>query len=304
MMRHLSNRLMLKLLLWATLSCFLTGQSESPATHREILVESLSVVGTKSIASAELAEITNEFSGSKFKDDSEELGERLRAQFQEHGFFNPKIQKLDITPIDPLGSPKPVRIEAEVLEGQRCQFSGVEFVGNRALSSDEFRAKFSMKAGDLFKSSKVRTGIESVRRAYEHEGFLDAVSIPKTTFDGSTAKLSMEVREGPQYHMGSLEVAGPTEIADLLQARWELQSGAVFDEGYVDAFLDKNSSLLPSDFVRYDHSALLKDCPKATVSVHLHLTKDPQHLAKDAEQRVACKDSDEPKKQKPTPTEK
>jgi hypothetical protein len=67
----------------------------------------------------------------------------------------------------------------------------------------------------------------------------------------------------------------------------------VFDALYLDDFLKQNSSLLPADFSQYDDVALLKDCPDATVSLHIHLTNDSQHLAKDREKRVDCKRSAE-----------
>ena len=53
----------------------------------EDLGREFSIPGTRSIGSAELAEITNVFAEPTFNDDAEELRERLRAQLQDHGFF-------------------------------------------------------------------------------------------------------------------------------------------------------------------------------------------------------------------------
>jgi outer membrane protein assembly factor BamA len=273
-------------------SNFAFAQTQSTPSQAKISVESYSISGTTSIASAELADITNVFAGSTFNDDTEEMKERLRAELQDHGFFTAKVKKLDITAIDPLGSPKLVRIAAEIEEGERSHLSGIEFVGNRAISSEQLRAGFPIHVGSEFRRSKIASGIESLRTAYGHLGFLDEFAIPMTTFEGSMAKLRFELTEGPQYHMDTFEVVGPSEVSGRLQVKWELQPGSVFDAAYINDFLNQNSSLLPDKFSQHDDVVLLKDCPDAKVAVHIHLTEDPQHLAKDREKRIDCKQSE------------
>jgi outer membrane protein assembly factor BamA len=259
------------------------------ADKRQILVESFVISGTQAVDSTELAEITNSMAGSKFNDDAEELQERIRAQFQDRGYFKAEIQKLDIKTIDPLASPKPVRLEAQVSEGPRCRLSSIEFTGNHAFSSEQLRSKFPIKVGTEFKRSKIAGGLEAMRRLYSSLGFLDSVFIPDAELDSSsTAKLSTEVLEGPQYRMDKLEVIGPPEVAEKLQTRWELKPGAIFNAAYVGTFLEKNHSLLPADFTQSNGVELFKDCPDATVTVHLHLTYDPQHEARDRTEHVDC----------------
>jgi outer membrane protein assembly factor BamA len=156
---------------------------------------------------------------------------------------------------------------------------------------------FSLKTGDLFTKSKIAAGLEGMRRLVSSRGFLDFVSIPDTILDSaSTVRLNIEVREGPQYRMDKLEITGPPEVAEKLQARWELEPGAVFDAGYIRTFLEKNSSLLPADFVEQTGVKLLEDCNSSTVSVHLHLTQDPQHAALDRTKQLRCPVSEENKK--------
>jgi outer membrane protein assembly factor BamA len=257
--------------------------------RRQILVESFVISGTQSVDSTELAEITNSIAGSRFNDDAEELQERIRAEFQNRGYFKAEIKKLDIKTIDPLASPKPVRLEAQVSEGPRCRLGVVEFTGNHAFSSDALRAKFPIKIGSEFSRAKIGGGLVSMRRLYGSQGFLDSVFVPDVNMDSSaTVKLSIEVQEGPQYRMDKFEVFGPLGVAENLQTRWKLAPGAVFDAGYLPGFLDKNHSLLPADFNQSNGVALLTDCPDATVAVHLHLTSDAQHDARDRTLHVDC----------------
>jgi len=265
------------------------ASSDSP----QLLIESLVISGTQSIDTTELAEITNAIAGSKFADDKEELEERILAQFQYRGYFTAVIQKLDVKVLDPLASPKPARLEAQVTEGPLCRLSLIEFTENHAIASDALRAKFPMKKGDPFKRAKIAGGLEAMQKLYRSQGFLDSFFVPDTKLDSSsTVKLTLKVEEGPEYHMDKLEVVGPTEIAERLQTQWKLEPGAVFNHDYLETFLDDNHSLLPADFTPSNGVQLFEDCPDATVSVHLHLTRDPQHEAQDRSKQVSCSPSD------------
>jgi outer membrane translocation and assembly module TamA len=262
--------------------------NESLHDHK-VEVESLVISGTQGIDSAELAEITDSMSGSTFNDDADELGERIRGQFQDRGYFKAEIQKLDIKVLDPIASPKPVRLEAKVSEGPRFRLSNIEFTGNHALSTPELRGKFPIKTGDKFARSKIATGLESMSKLYTSFGFLDVDSIPETKVDSAAVSLHIEIEEGQQYRMGTLEILGPSEVAEKLQVRWDLPPGAVFNATYVETFVEMNHSLLPSDFTQANDVSVFPDCRDGTVSVHLHLTSDPQHAALDRTKQVECK---------------
>jgi outer membrane protein assembly factor BamA len=268
-------------------------------THEggKIIVDSFVISGTRAVDSVELSEITNSMAGSTFTDDSDELRMRIRAQFQDRGYLQAEVKHLDVKVIDPMVSPKPVRMEAEVNEGPRCLTARIEFTGNHAFTSEELREKFAIKIGAPFARSKIAAGLASMRNVYGSHGYLEESFIPRTELDSNAAvKLSIEIDEGPQYRMDKLEISGPAEVAEKLQAQWELAPGTVFDATYVEKFLEKNSSLLPADFSRASGVQLYKDCNDATVSVHLHLLQDPQHAALDRTKQLDCpKRAEKPK---------
>jgi outer membrane protein assembly factor BamA len=284
-------------LLFASCRAGVALSANESAGERKVIVESFVISGTQAVDTAELAEITGAMSGSTFNDDTDELGERIRHQFQEHGYFTAEVKKLDIKVLDPLANPKPVRMEAEVSEGPLCRLSGIDFTGNHALSSEELRASFPIKTGDVARRSKLAGGVMRLRTLLAARGFLDFTFVMGDHLDSaSTVKLDIEVQEGPQYRMDKLEITGPPEVAGKLQTRWELEPGAIFDAGYVKTFLDNNSSLLPAGFSESSGVALFKDCSAATVSVHIHLTDDPQHVALDRAKQVDCRPPAEKKK--------
>lgn len=266
--------------------------AQNGPANRKIVVESLVISGTQSIGRAELEEISNGVIGSKFDEDKEELEEQIRAKFQDRGYFTVVVDSLDIKVLDPLASPKPARLEAQVTEGPLCRLAAIEFMDNHALSSSKLRAKYPTKDGEVLQRSKIAGGSRALLKLYSSRGFLDASFTPDAIFDSSMINLKVVVREGPQYRMGSFEVVGPPELAEKLQTRWKLHPGTVFNRDYVEIFVDKNHSLLPADFTIDNGVALIKDCPSGTVSVHLHLTDDPQHEILDSAKRVPCPKKD------------
>ena len=269
------------------------AQTQIPSTDsRKILVDSVSISGTRTIDTAELGEIAGSISGSEFNDDADEMRERIRSQFQDHGYVQVEIGKFEIKVIDPLASPKPVRLETEVNEGPLCRLSSIEFTGNHFISSKELRAMFPLKTGDIFEKAKIAGGLQNLMRSLDSRGFLDSSAVPAITFSGSTVKLDIDIQEGPQYHMGKLEVIGPPEAAEKLKARWAPDPGAVFDRSYVAGFLEENSALFPANFVGLEGIRVFENCSDSTVSVHIHLVSDAQHDALDRAKPRGCADSD------------
>src|SRR5690348_7700750 len=76
--------------------------------------------------------------------------------------------------------------------------------------------------------------------------------------------------EDTQYDLGKLEVFAKKEFAEKLRAEWGLPEGSVFDLTYLDKYIERNRSLLPSGFER-SHVQIVHDCPNATLKVRLPL---------------------------------
>lgn len=83
-----------------------------------ILVTDFAITGTQTLSATEIAEITGEFTGSCFNEDIDEMDERERALFQDRGYFKVSVKHTSLKAADPLGSPKPVTMEADVDEGR------------------------------------------------------------------------------------------------------------------------------------------------------------------------------------------
>ncbi|HWJ46500.1 MAG TPA: POTRA domain-containing protein [Candidatus Udaeobacter sp.] len=259
-----------------------------------ILIKDFTIVGTQALSSTELARITGELTGYCFNDDSEEMGERIRAVFQNRGYFAAEVKSVHFKSTDPLGVPKPVVMEAEVSEGLRYKLAEITFVENHAISAGKLRDAFPLKPGDLFERDKIARGLESVRKLYGTDGYLDSVMIPATAFGSNgTVSLKITVDEGPQYHMGKLEILAGAEMAARLLSKWKLAEGEVYDVSYIDQYIKANRDLLPANFTTRDVVAAY-DCPNALVQ--LRMVVDPEFDAsKSAPKSVPCEGQDSKK---------
>ncbi len=208
--------------------------------------------------------------GSCFDENQEELGERLRALFQDEGYFQAEVQSVHVKVNDPLVIPKPVTVEVEVKEGRRFKVGEIKFVGNHVFSASDLRCHFALKKGDVFGRNRIADGMEGVRSLYSADGFIYWVAIPDTELSDGTVALTMSVVEGRQYRMGKLEIFAKKEVVERLRGQWEIAEGAVFDLTYVGKYIDKNRSLLPPGFNQTDVQ-VVRNCRDSSVEVRLPL---------------------------------
>lgn len=270
---------------FASLSLIAQAQCANDQRHEKkggIVVTDFTITGTRTLSASELAEITGDFVGSCFNDDSEEMAERVRAEFQNEGYFRADVKHVLVKASDPLGNPKPVLMEAEVDEGLQYRLDQITFLENHAFSSQALRDEFPLKKGDVFSRRKVASGLEALRKLYLVHGYLDMYAIPDTEF-GAAAELKTTVKEGPQYHMGKLEIIAEKDLADRLRLAWKLDEGAVYDATYIDKYIQENRDLLPNGFTRRE-AQVAENCPEATVAVRLAVQE------KDGESKAPIKD--------------
>ena len=214
---------MMRLTLWTLFFALFLSAAFLPAEcvndyrsnkNAGILITDFTITGTQTISTTDLARITSEMIGSCFDEDSEEMEERVRASFQDRGYFKVEVKNLRFKPREPLSVPKPVTLEGEVSEGARYKLAEITFVENHTFSSEELREQFPLRRGELFERGKVASGLTSLRKLYGTHGFLDFTAIPETKFGSNgTASLSISIQEGPQYHMGKLDIVANKEVA-------------------------------------------------------------------------------------------
>jgi hypothetical protein len=205
------------------LACLsLMARAQCGKDHREdskagILVTDFTISGTQTLSATELARMTGELTGNCFNDDSDEMGERVRALFQDRGYFLVEVKNVKLKPSDPLALPKPVTMEAEVAEGAKFKVGEITFVENHAFSAAKLRQQFPLKVGAVFERGKVAAGLESLSKLYGTNGYLDVMTIPET-HPGSNAVMNVKLtlEEGPQYRLDKVEFVGKKEMVSRI----------------------------------------------------------------------------------------
>jgi outer membrane protein assembly factor BamA len=254
-----------------------------------ILITDFTITGTQTISATDLARITSDLIGSCYNDDSDEIGERIRASFQQRGYFQVEVKSVKFKPGDPLGVPKPVTVESEVSEGPQFRLGQVTFLKNRVFSAEKLRQQFPLKTNDIVEREKVASGMESLRKLYATRGYLDFIAIPETTFgSNATMNLNITVEEGPQYHMGKLDIVAEKEPAAKLRTEWKLPEGAVYDATYIDKYLTAARDILPANFSK-GNVQTTQNCPDALIQVRL-LVDPAQDMSHAEGKDVPCEE--------------
>ncbi len=281
------TNLLIVFVLTMTLSGIAQRVTAEPTPPVKIRLDELMVSGTTTLGSEQLNEITNSLTGREYRDDANEMSERLRNAFQERGYFHPEIKNFKVRALDPLGNPKPVRIEAEVNEGPRYRLGAIEFRGTRAFSPQQLASAMPIHAGEYFDVEKVRTGLTAILKFYKKQGYLLAVPVPETK-EGSdaTITLTFNVDEGQQFRMGTVEFAGDRDLAAHLKSSWQLAAGTPFDSNYVREFVDENKTSLPHDFNYMNDVQVDMNCRDGIADIRINA--DPKHPGMEPSKSVGC----------------
>jgi outer membrane protein assembly factor BamA len=252
-----------------------------------IQIIDLVITGTQTLTSDQIAEIASDFIGACFNDDNDEMESRIRAAFQEHGYYAAQVKSFTFKARDPIAVPKPVFAEADAVEGLIYKIDGISFLNNRAFSSEVLRQHLSVKNGEVFTRSHIATGFDAIRKLYGSAGYLDMTfSIGDVPTSAATVQFNLTFDEGPQYHLNSVEIMAEKSLAAKLLGEWKLQDGAVYDAGYIDEFLDANHSLLPQSFIR-ESVKIRQNCPEAQVDVR-PIVDPSQDSAKTDFRNIPC----------------
>ena len=98
---------------------------------------------------------------------------------------------------------------------------------------------------------------------------------PQPEFDDAARNVAykLEVKEGQQYHMGSLIIKGFSDnLGNYLRGKWEMRSGDVYDQGYTQEFFKKDfGEILRKVFAERQEQGL--PTPKK-VNTTEHLNRD------------------------------
>ena len=208
------------------------------------------------------------YDSSKLEEDKE----RIRDAYQSKGYFMAKVldQKTELVntgghgfklPLIHENNPgKAMDITLPVEEGRLYRLNKITFVGVKLFRTPEtlMRPLFSMGEGDPFSTTKLRKGLDNLRKLYGEFGYIDFV--PEPNFDPvpNTDKidLTLTADEGKQFFVRRIDFSGNVTTRDKVVRReimldegdifnnrlWELSILRLNQLGYFEALKAEESA--------------------------------------------------------------
>lgn len=171
--------------------------------------------------------------------------ELVRGKYQDRGYFkalvlDPKLETRDtgggfrIPVFYPNKAGKRVDIEIPVQEGDEYRLGQMNFTGVKFFRKPEvlMRPMFQMQEGEIFNVSKVRKGLENLRKLYGEFGFINMVPTPDTQIDEANKRINMtlNIEEDKQFFVRRIEFTGNTTTRDkVIRRELLLDEGDMFN---------------------------------------------------------------------------
>ena len=179
------------------------------------------------------------------KNKLDEDTELVRGAYQDKGYFKvtvnePKIQTVTVgggmhIPLLKSGKPgRVVDITIPLLEGDQYHLGSMTFRGVKLFKTPDkaLRPLFSMADGDIFDVSKVRKGLENLRKVYGEYGYINFVASPDTEINDQEHTIDMvfNIEEDKQFTVRRIDFSGNTTTRDkVIRRELLLQEGSLFN---------------------------------------------------------------------------
>src|SRR3984957_4647070 len=134
-----------------------------------------------------------------------------------------------------------VVVMVSIAPGPAFKWGSIAWAGNSVISSGELDAIVTLKPGDIADGNKIVALWDAVQSLYGQRGYLDVKLGSQTQFDDQAARVmySVNITEGPQYHMGNLVLTGLSVDGEKrIRAAWSIPANAVFNVKTYENFLD------------------------------------------------------------------
>ena len=141
-----------------------------------------------------------------------------------------------------------VDVSFPVAPGQQYKLKALQWSGNQAIPTDTLAKMVRLEPGQAANMVRLGDSLSEIQKLYGSKGFVTASITPQPTFDetaGSVA-ITLEVEEGPVFHMGDLEFRGlDNGLTAKLRNAWKIRPGEVYNSTYLSEYLPAAQRLLP-----------------------------------------------------------
>ena len=168
-------------------------------TQPQVTIGHIAIVDTPGMSEHELNQIAKEVEGKTCttNDAADCIGERVRDQFQQRGYFKALVLKPRLKPRAIAGI-----VDANVVVEPGLQYLLAEiqfrFGGQPTLSKTELNPLITAHPGMIFNTREVRKTLENLRECYVSRGYPKVAIVPEPQVNDQTGKVSLILNIQPE----------------------------------------------------------------------------------------------------------
>jgi outer membrane protein insertion porin family len=212
-MKMKTSFVLIPLAFWSI--CSAAAQTSRPAVQEVatgVHLDAVRFVGVNQLSSTEAEEFAKTLQTRTFEGPNwlNEVAERARNFWQDHGYFKAKVQPR-AEPLPDLNNTHQFAVTLALDEGVQYRLSAISIRNNKAISNTAaLRNLFPMADGEAFRTLAVNTGLEKMRKAYSQLGYINFTSVPDTQIDDvqQTIALTIDCAEGKPFVVRNIEFLG------------------------------------------------------------------------------------------------
>jgi outer membrane protein insertion porin family len=169
----------------------------------------------------------------------EVLNNAIRPIYEQRGRVRVGFPKVRVEPATDVEG---VHVFVTVDEGESYELGKVGIAGPSPVDPAALLKNGDFKTGDVANFDRVNEGLDRIRKAVRHAGFLQVKVTSERTIDDAkkTVDVAVHIEAGPQYVMGRLNLVGLDLVGEAEMLRiWTLKEGKPLNPDYPDYFLNR-----------------------------------------------------------------
>ena len=202
----------------------------------------------------------------------EVLNNAIRPLYEQRGRVRVGFPKVRVEPATDVEG---VHVFVTVDEGESYELGKVEIAGPSPVDPAALLKDGDFKTGDVANFDHVNEGLERIRKAVRHAGYLQVKVTSERKIDDAkkTVGVAVHIEPGPQYVMGKLNLVGLDLIGEAEMLRiWTLKEGKPLNPDYPDFFLNRIKEESVFEGLGKTKAELKVDEPNHTADVTLTFT--------------------------------
>jgi len=206
-----------------------------------------------------------------------DIAERARYLWQEHGYFKALVSGSSRR-LETDGANQRFAVLIVVNEGHQYKLGEISFSPSSVFTISELRSTIPLQTGAIFNITKVRDGLDSVRKLYGSKGYISFTAVPDFKIDESNGTISLKITldEGKMYRISEIIVLGvDRSLAARHLQKWKLTPGNPYNFQLVEKWFREDKSIIPSDAHAESDMITIRNDAAGTVSLVFDFRRCP-----------------------------